>query len=155
MNNTLIFSISSNSFVIGWLALLVAIYFPTASSLRRRLLFWGGRVIPIALLCAFLIGVVASRAIEPKGNMFSFEGIVTLFSVPERLLNVWMEVMAYSLLVGRWIIDDATQRCISRWWVLPCHLVLFISGGLGLLAYLLVLAVYVKYRTSSTNHRPL
>ncbi len=144
--NAFIFSISSNSFVLAWLLLLIAIFLPTVSRWRAYLLWTGGRFIPIALFIGFLTGVISASGLEPKGNMFTFDGVVTLFSVPERLLNMWMEVMAFSLLIGRWIIDDGMRRRLPRWALIPCHLVLFISGGFAVLLYLVVLTSQGLFR---------
>lgn len=152
--NAFIFSLSSNCFVLAWLMLFIALFIPGHSRWRAYVLWLGGRLIPVGLLVVFFIGLISASDLEPKGNMFTFDGVVTLFSVPERLLNVWIEVMAYALLIGRWIIDDGLRRQLSRWAILPCHLVMFISGGLGLLLYLMVLAsqgLLVRYRTRASG----
>ncbi len=141
MTNDLIYSLTTNTFVLSWLLLSAAIFLSKASISRTRLLWVGGRLIPVALLISFLAGFIASKDIEPNGSLFSYTGILIKFSVPERLLNIWIEVLAYALLVGRWIIDDAASRGISKIYVLICMIVVFISGGLGLLSYLCVLTV--------------
>lgn len=135
MSAASLFSLSGNAFVLAWLTLLVGALVPRHLRARRALLAFGGRLVPIALLLVFLAGVFAHHGAEPRGNMFTYQGMLLMLSVPERLLNIWIEVLALALFACRWMIDDAGQRGINRAAVAVCLLVAFVSGGLGLLCY--------------------
>ncbi len=136
MSNEIAYGITTNVFVIAWVLLAVAVFLPEGAAWRARLLNLGGRVIPIVLLVAFLAGFLMTR--ESGGSLFTFGGVIEMFSVPEKVLIVWIEILAYALLVSRWVIDHAAEASVPRVLVFACMLILFYSGGLGLLAYILV-----------------
>jgi hypothetical protein len=137
MNNDLTFGITTNLFVVAWVCLAVAVFLPGNGRWRPRLLNLGGRILPIFLLFVYLAGFLMSRG--SGGNLFTFAGVVEIFSVPEKVLIIWIEILAYALFVGRWVIDHATEARVPRILVFACLLILFYSGGLGLLAYILVI----------------
>ena len=142
MSGETMFSLTGNAFVLAWLALFMGLVVSRGLRVRRALLIFGGRLVPIVLLLIFLLGVFLHREAEPRGNMFSYEGMLLMLSVPERLLNIWVEVLALALFACRWMIDDAEHRGINRFAVAVCLLIAFISGGLGLLCYAALLVVW-------------
>ncbi len=139
MNNALIFDIASTSFVLAWLGILIANFLPLTSRWRIGLLFLGGRVTPILFLVAFACGVIITKPMAPQGDIFTYDGVITLLSVPERILNIWIEILAYMLLVTRWILDDAQKRGMPTLVSGFCLLLSFISAGISLLVYCLIL----------------
>jgi hypothetical protein len=146
MDSSQVFTLATNGFALCWLGLFVAHFLPEASRARAGLLLLGGILAPTALFLLFTVGVVNASDLEPAGSMTSFEGIVALFSVPERLLNVWVEILGFILLATCWIIEDARRRGINRLVVVPCLLVSFLSGAWGLLGYLLTVGVVTAAR---------
>ncbi|MFL0799635.1 MAG: DUF4281 domain-containing protein [Agarilytica sp.] len=142
MDNVFIFNTVSNTFILGWLSLLIGSFLAYESPNRRRLLFIGGRLIPLVLLAAFLSGVALTRSIEPKGHIFSYDGVITMLSVPERVLNLWTEILAYMLFVARWIVDDLQKRHIPKGFSVFCVIATFLSGALGILAYFISTALH-------------
>lgn len=151
MENEVRFALATNGFVLMWLCVVVAGLLPTASRLGAGLLVLGGRVAPVVLFLAFSWGVVDAGALQPQGSLTSFAGIVAKFSVPERLLNVWLEILAFILLAAHWMVVDARGRGLSRLVLLPCLVVTFISAAWGLLLYLLVLGVWQLWRRFSAR----
>ncbi len=151
MDNVFIFNSVSNTFILGWLSLLIGIFLAHESPTRRRLLFIGGRLIPLALLVAFLSGAVLTRSIEPKGNIFSYEGVITMLSVPERILNLWTEILAYMLFVARWIVDDLAKRHVPKGFSVFCVIAAFLSGALGILAYFISIGLHYAYAKLNFN----
>ncbi len=145
MSNEFIFSAVSNTFVLGWLSLLIGCFLAYGSNARRWLLWLGGRFLPLLLLVAFITGVVVTRSIEPKGNMFTYDGIVTMLSIPERILNLWTEILAYMLFVARWIVDDLEKRQIAKGFSVFCVVAAFLSGALGILAYGISIALHYTF----------
>ncbi len=150
MDNANYFAIATNSFALLWLGMVIAYLLPAANRAGRALLLIGGRLAPVALFIAFTVGVFNASAIEPAGSLTSFEGVVAKFSVPERLLNVWLEILAFILLVTHWIIGDARTRGLSKLAVTPCLVLSFVSAAWGLLGYLVVLGV-VAVLSSRSN----
>jgi hypothetical protein len=146
MESSQVFTVATNGFALCWVGLFIAHFLPEASRARAGLLLLGGILAPTALFLLFTVGVVNASGLEPAGSMTSFEGIVALFSVPERLLNVWVEILGFILLATCWIIEDARRRGINRLVVVPCLLVSFLSGAWGLLGYLLTVGAVTGAR---------
>jgi len=137
----LIFGVASNLFVAAWLMLLVALWIKATSRWRARLLWAGGRLVPTLLLIGFLLGLILTRGMEPEGSIMTYDGMLRIFERPERTLNVWIEILALALFVTRWIIDHAETHSIKKWATTLVLFVAFISGGLGCLAYLLLVGI--------------
>lgn len=142
MSNETLFSVTGNAFIVGWIALVAGVFLGGGTRWRSTLLVLGGRAVPVVLLLVFVTGVFLHRDIEPRGDLITYHGMLQLLSVPERLMNVWIEVLAYTLFACRWMIDEAGRRQVSKIPVLLCLLVAFISGGMGLLTFVFVVALH-------------
>lgn len=141
MDLQLSFDITGLATFIGWAVMAVALFLSRHNNWHKGLMFVAGRLIPIALVVWFVGAGVAASTVEPRGDMFTLDGIIARFSVPDRLLVLWIEVLAYDLLLGRWIADDALARGWSPLVILPFLPLTFIRGPLGLLVYLLLLGL--------------
>ncbi len=129
MNPELIFSVANNLAVVGWLLLLL---FP-----RRR---WSapltsGLVIPSLLGIAYTALVLTHWGKTP-GGFSSLAAVSQLFQSPWMLLAGWIHYLAFDLFIGSWEVRDSRQRGISHWFVIPCLLLTFFFGPIGLVAYL-------------------
>ncbi len=151
MDNEFIFSAVSNTFVLGWLSLLIGSALAYGSKARRWLLWLGGRFLPILLLVAFIAGVIATRSMEPKGDIFTYDGVITMLSIPERILNIWTELLAYMLFVARWIVDDLEKRLIPKGFSMFCVVASFISGVVGILAYGISIGLHCAFTKFHSN----
>ena len=79
----------------------------------------------------------------PEGGGFgSLDEVAALFTVKELLLCGWIHYLAFDLFVGSWEVEDAAERGISHWLVIPCLLATFMAGPAGLLLYLLLRGGY-------------
>lgn len=135
MNTSLYFEITSNLFVVGWLCLFCGNFIKANSTCRNRLLFIGGRLIPLGLFAAFLYHMVLTRDIEPQGNIFTYDGVIALFGVPERIINFWAELLALMLVVTRWMVDDGTTKGVNRYGLAVCLVGAFVSVAIGFVLY--------------------
>ncbi|PCI62876.1 MAG: hypothetical protein COB37_06035 [Kordiimonadales bacterium] len=131
----IIFGFTSNLFVLAWLGLLISVWLSRTSRWRPRLLWFGGRLVPIFLLTLFFAGALLTHGMEPAGSIFTYDGMLLIFERPERALNVWIEILALALFVTRWIIEQAQTHRLARLTTTAILLVAFVSGGLGLLVY--------------------
>lgn len=130
----------TNAFIVAW-AMLLAGTLLTDGWWRTKLLLIGGRIIPVLLIACFAAAFVFLPSAPNGASLTSLEGAIAIFTPPERFLTIWIEFLAYALFAGRWIIDDADNRGLSRWIIAPCIAITYISGGLGLLAYLIAAGV--------------
>lgn len=75
----------------------------------------------------------------PEGASFmSLDGLIKLFSVKEALLAGWAHYLVFDLFIGAWQARDAQRVGLNHFILIPCLLLTFLVGPVGLLAYLLI-----------------
>jgi Domain of unknown function (DUF4281) len=132
------FNLANPVAMLGWLMLAASLFMAHQGLWATRLRAWGGRALPLLLCVGYAAALLAARGSAPGGNFQSLAGVATLFASPGVLLAGWVHYLAFDLLVGRAIVDDAHTQGISRWAVLPCLPLTFMFGPVGLLAYVAV-----------------
>lgn len=142
MSYEYLFGSATNLFILGWVAIVVAVFMQDTAKLRRYLLFTGGRVIAIALLIGFVVGWLLTRGLP--GDITSLAGVLTAYSVPEKVLGAWAEVLGLALLVARWTVDHASLEKVPRTLVLLSLCGTFVAAAIGLLVYLVGVFVWRK-----------
>ena len=132
-----LFSLCNSLALIGWLILIFA------GRMRWAARMLTGVVIPllIAIPYAYLI---AAHWGETKGGFGTLDGVAELFSNHWLLLAGWIHYLAFDLFIGSWEVRDAQALGISHLLVIPCLIVTFMFGPVGLLLYFLL-------RTSRTR----
>lgn len=130
MNYETIFSLASGIAFLAWLAL---IFLPRP---------WRWRI-PVAIGAPALALAYAWLIIPSLGQLdfmaFStLEGVMSLQGTAEFALIGWLHYLAFDLLVGWIIANDAEGKGINRWAVAPSLLLTFMLGPVGWLSYLLL-----------------
>jgi hypothetical protein len=75
----------------------------------------------------------------PKGGGFqTLAQVMVLFSSPFAVLAGWVHYLTFDLFTGAWEARDAARLGIARWIMLPCLLLTFLFGPVGLSLYLLI-----------------
>jgi hypothetical protein len=127
-----LFAIASAAVLPGWAMLALA-------PLRRRWAIIGARIVA-AVLCGFYMALlVAGLAGEgpPAGAGFdTLAGVALLLSTPAALLAGWVHYLAFDLFIGSWQAEDAPGATVPHWLLLPCLVLTFVAGPVGLLLYL-------------------
>ena len=62
--------------------------------------------------------------------------MVSLFKSPRVVLAGWIHYLAFDLMVGLYIVIDASRLGIAHWWLIPALLLTLMFGPAGLLLYL-------------------
>lgn len=106
-----------------------------------------GRIIP-ALLGMLYAVLVAANWGSSDGGFSSLKDVATLFSNQWLLLAGWLHYLAFDLFVGTWEVRDALQRRLPHWFVVPCLLLTFLFGPVGLLSYLAVRLLRTSSKTA-------
>lgn len=142
MNLELIFSAMTGLAVLGWLCLILA-------PLRREPLVAAARVVAALLSLAYALLILRGLT-QPgnptDGNFSSLAGVMSLLSVPAVMLPAWIHYLAFDLWVGTWEVEDAPRSGVPHWLVIPCMVLTFMLGPVGLLAYLVIRTVAKRMR---------
>jgi hypothetical protein len=123
------------SVIPAW-ALLV--FLPRAK-ITRTLVHSG--IYPLALgvfYIAFFAGVIFFGMGAEEGGFTTAAGISALFAHPHGVLIGWSHYLVFDLFVGAWEGRDSQRRGINHFAMIPCLLLTWIAGPVGLLLYVLL-----------------
>lgn len=90
------------------------------------------------LIAGLYVWLLAGHATPKGGGFNSLAQVMVLFSSPYAVLAGWVHYLAFDLFTGAWEARDAARLGLSRWVVLPCLVLTFLFGPLGLAMYLVV-----------------
>ncbi len=126
-----LFQVANTMVLPAWLLLIIA---PTWK--------WTGRIVVgvIVTILSVLYFVLLVQGIESLdfSSFGSLEGVMKLFTVPSAVVMGWIHYLAFDLMVGWFIVNDAQKHGINRFLTIPCLLFSFMLGPTGLLLYLLL-----------------
>ena len=122
-----IFSMATLLAMIGWLILAILPRQPIAQIVS-------GVILPLVLSIGYLF-LIAQNLRGAEGGFGSLADVATLFQKPELLLAGWIHYLAFDLFIGAWETRDAQRHGIPHLVVLPCLLMTFMLGPIGLLFY--------------------
>jgi hypothetical protein len=126
-----VFSICSTIAMVGWIILIVLPGWYSADK------FIIGIIITLfAIVYAWMLFSKFSFADAQKFG--SLNGVMELFKDPALVTAGWIHYLAFDLLAGLFIRYNAQKHGISHWLVIPCLLLTFMFGPVGLLLFLLI-----------------
>jgi hypothetical protein len=132
MNADTIFQLASGLAMLGWLLLILLS--PFVFYIDKFLIG-----IVIALLCivyAWLI--IGYFKMDDMSSFGSLDGVMKLFTSRELVTAGWVHYLAFDLMVGVWIKRNSIKYNLPHLLVVPCLLLTFMLGPIGLLLYLLI-----------------
>jgi hypothetical protein len=138
MSADLLFRLANSMALAGWLLLAVTGWSARASRLISSLIT--GLLVP-ALLGVLYTVLIATHWGDHRGGFNSLSNVMLLFTDRWLVLAGWVHYLAFDLFIGSWQVRDARRNRISFVVVLPCLLLTFFFGPIGLLLYLLVAVV--------------
>jgi hypothetical protein len=131
-----IFSICNMLALAGWLMLIFA-----GKNAQAR--FIAGVILPLSIAVVYAL-LLAAHGAKSTGNFSSLAGVTALFSNPWLLLAGWIHYLAFDLFTGAWEVRDAQANGISHLLVIPCLLLTFLFGPVGLLLYFAIRGTKMK-----------
>ena len=78
------------------------------------------------------------------GSFTSIDGVRTLFSSDVGMVIGWTHFLVFDLFIGAWEARDAQRREFSHWLLIPCLILTFMLGPIGLFLYLVLRKVTGK-----------
>lgn len=101
-------------------------------------------ILPVLLGVAYLYLAILYFGGVEGGGFGSIEEVRTLFAVDGALVAGWLHYLAFDLFVGAWEVRDSRTLGIHHLAVVPCLLLTFMLGPIGLVAYLSIRAMWKK-----------
>jgi len=135
MNAEQIFSLVNLLAMAGWLLLILA------GKTRWAAPVISGVILPL-LFAVVYSGLLVGHLAGSAGNFQTLAGVGALFDNPWLLLAGWVHYLAFDLFIGAWQVRDARVYGISHLLVIPCLILTFLFGPVGLLLYFLIRAAY-------------
>ena len=125
-----VFSVASTLAALGWLFLIVVPKRPLAVHVA-------GFFFPL-ILAAIYLYFIATNMRGAEGGFGSLADVATLFQKRELLLAGWIHYLCFDLFVGAWEVRDSQQHGIPHLVVIPCLIMTFMLGPIGLLFYMAI-----------------
>ena len=122
-----VFSTASMLAGLGWLLLVFLPKQPTAQLIA-------GVAVPLVLSVVYLI-LIFLHFRGAEGGFGSLADVATLFQKRELLLAGWIHYLAFDLFIGAWETRDAQRHGLPHLVVIPCLVMTFMLGPIGLLFY--------------------
>jgi hypothetical protein len=129
-----LFRLSNSTVLASWLLLIVTGWSPRASRVISSLIT--GLLVP-ALLCGLYLTLILAHWGGHKGGFGTLSGVMLLFTDRWAVLAGWVHYLAFDLFIGSWQVRDARRNQVPFVMVLPCLVLTFLFGPIGLLLYLL------------------
>lgn len=137
INYEIMFSVVGVLSFIGWGAL-------AFSPLRHAPFVLVARIISIILALIYTYFLVSLWGHEPKVDFSTLAGVASGFSNMGHLLTGWIHFLALDLFIGAWQVERAKNIGIPHVAVLPCLMLTFLVGPLGLFLFLMVQSIKMK-----------
>ena len=129
----LLFQICNTLVLPAWLLLMLA---PKWKWTSRIVI--SGIVLILSIVYAFGAGEAVSNGSLDFASFGSLEGVMGLFTDPSAVLIGWVHYLAFDLIVGWWITQNAHQHQVHPLLVIPCLLFTFMLGPVGFLLYWII-----------------
>jgi hypothetical protein len=133
-----IFQIANTIALFSWIMLIV---FQTKAWTGKVLI---GIIITI-LSIMYAVTIFSALGNDDAGSFSSLEGVMSLFTNERAVLAGWIHYLVFDLLTGIYIVKSAQKNGINRYVIIPCLILTFMLGPLGLLLYLLVRTIHTKH----------
>ncbi|HWI18891.1 MAG TPA: ABA4-like family protein [Vicinamibacterales bacterium] len=124
------FSLASSLAAVSWLFLLLLPKRPIA-------VHFAGLFVPMVLSAMYLY-FIATHMRGAEGGFGSLDDVALLFQTREMLLAGWIHYLAFDLFIGAWEVRDSQQHGIPHLVVIPCLIMTFMLGPIGLLFYIAI-----------------
>jgi hypothetical protein len=138
MSQETIFSIVNSIALISWIILLIVPFRPITNKIILG--------VSVSLL-SIAYAVLLFQTLQPADfqKFGTLEGITSLQSVPGAVLVGWIHYLAFDLMVGLFIANNAAKLGIKHIVILPALLATFMMGPAGLLLYLVIRWAITKH----------
>lgn len=96
-----------------------------------------GALVPLAFALVYA-AVLLPRIGSSQGSFSTLDGVAALFGDRWLLVAGWVHYLCFDLFLGSWQVRDAQRRGMPHLAVVPCLILTFLFGPVGLGAYLVL-----------------
>ena len=130
-----LFRLCNSTALAGWVLLVVTGWSPRASRVISSLIT--GLLVP-ALLCGLYLVLIVTHWGGHRGGFNSLNNVMLLFTDRWLVLAGWVHYLAFDLFIGSWQVRDARRNRVPFLLVVPCLVLTFMFGPIGLLLYVIL-----------------
>jgi hypothetical protein len=138
MSNEQLFLLANGIAFFAWLVLIL---FPFRPFTNKVLI----GVVVTSLCITYAVLVYNSLKPGDFKSFMTLGGVTAMLSVPGAALAGWIHYLAFDLMTGLFIANNAAKHGIGYAWLLPCLVLTFLLGPIGLLLYMLIRWALTKY----------
>lgn len=142
MDADMLFTFCSRLVLPAWLLLILA----PKWEWTRKLIFHAW--IPMLLGVCYIYGFYMAWPFPENGGFGSLSEVMIAFQAPYLVLAGWIHYLAFDLFIGAWEVRDAQRHNINHLLVIPCLILTFLAGPVGLLLYFIIRAATRKTFTT-------
>jgi hypothetical protein len=147
LTSDFLFALANPVALLGWALLVLA----PRWRVTRWLVLSGAWPLLLAVAYALLIGSHYLGPHATDGGFNSLAEVAALFRNPWALLAGWVHYLCFDLSVGIWESLDARRRGVPHLLLVPCLLLTFLFGPVGLLLYAVVRRFYAAPATAAAT----
>jgi hypothetical protein len=136
-----LFRLCNSTAMAGWVLLVVTGWSPRASRIISSLIT--GLLVP-AILCCFYLALIVTHWGGHRGGFNSLSNVMLLFTNQWLVLAGWVHYLAFDLFIGSWQVRDAMRNGLPFLVVVPCLVLTFLFGPIGLLLYLVLAGIVTR-----------
>ena len=122
--------------MLSWVALSTSLFLPDP----LRAAIWNGTTIAVPALLGLAYAILLIRGLRERtgGGFGSIAAVRQLFTSDAALAAGWLHYLAFDLFAGSWIAREGLAADVPQLLILPCLLLTFLAGPVGLLAFLVL-----------------
>ena len=138
------FQWSNQLALLGWIFLLIALFVPKIQKWAYLC------IIPILHSLLYLYLFIFHFDFS-EGGFGSLPELMILFTKEGPVLAGWEHYLAFDLWIGTWQVANSKRFGINSFLLIPCLILTFMAGPVGLLLYLLIRAIKTKRILENDN----
>ena len=137
MTPDLLFKICNSIAPFGWLLMILA---PKWRWTKTIIL---SGILPLLLGLVYLTLIVLFFG-EGEGDFNSLQGVMKLFTSPWGVTAGWIHYLAFDMFIGSWELSNGQKHEMNHFLIIPCLLLTFFFGPIGLILFYLLRASKTK-----------
>ncbi len=132
-----LFKICNSIAPIGWLLMIIA----PKWRWTKTIILTG--ILPLLLGIVYLTLIVLFFG-EGEGDFNSLQGVMKLFTSPWGVTAGWIHYLAFDMFIGSWELSNGQKHGMNHFLIIPCLLLTFFFGPIGLILFYLLRASKTK-----------